>query len=93
MKIATARAGNVIGGGDFAEDRLIPDAFRAMETNTLLKLRAPHSVRPWQHVLAPLDGYIKLAEALCSTSKNYEEAWNFGPDPAESVTFYHLLKA
>ena len=93
VKIATARAGNVIGGGDCAEDRLIPDAFRAIETNTLLKLRAPNSVRPWQHVLAPLDGYMKLAEALCSTSKNYEEAWNFGPDPAESVTVLSLIKS
>ena len=93
VKIATARAGNVIGGGDWAEDRLIPDALRAIETNTPLKLRAPNSVRPWQHVLAPLDGYMRLAEALCSTSKDYEEAWNFGPDPTESVTVLSLIQS
>ena len=93
VKIATARAGNVIGGGDWAEDRLIPDAFRAIDTNTILKLRAPNSVRPWQHVLAPLDGYMRLAEALCSTSKNYEESWNFGPDSLDSLTVLSIIQS
>ena len=93
VKIATARAGNVIGGGDWAEDRLIPDAFRAIETNTPLMLRAPNSVRPWQHVLAPLDGYMKLAEALYSASKNYEGPWNFGPESLDSVTVLSLIQS
>ena len=83
-KIATARAGNVIGGGDFAPDRLIPDVIRAAEQNKTLEIRNPNSTRPWQHVLEPLSGYIKLAEMLCSENGNdFAEAWNFGPEPKD----------
>jgi CDP-glucose 4,6-dehydratase len=77
--IASARAGNVIGGGDWAKDRLIPDIFRAWQAHEPLKLRHPSSVRPWQHVLEPLRGYLMLAERLSASGASYSEAWNFGP--------------
>ncbi len=77
--IATARAGNVIGGGDRAENRLIPDFFRALENRNILQIRSPNSVRPWQHVLEPLSGYLTLAEALFNKGRVYAEPWNFGP--------------
>ena len=78
--VATARAGNVIGGGDWALDRLIPDAMRAASEGTDLRVRNPDSVRPWQHVLDPLCGYLELAENLCRDSERFSESWNFGPD-------------
>lgn len=77
--IATARAGNVIGGGDWSKDRLIPDILNAVNTNTPIQLRNPNAIRPWQHVLEPLHGYITLAEKLYSNGQNFSEAWNFGP--------------
>ena len=76
--VATARAGNVIGGGDRAADRIIPDIIRAYENNTPLEVRNSKSVRPWQHVLEPIFGYIKLASQV-NQSDNFEDAWNFGP--------------
>jgi CDP-glucose 4,6-dehydratase len=76
--VATARAGNVIGGGDFAADRLLPDAYRAIAGGTRLTLRRPEAVRPWQHVLEPLHGYLALAEALASGRARFD-AYNFGP--------------
>jgi CDP-glucose 4,6-dehydratase len=80
--IASARAGNVIGGGDWATDRLIPDCIRAFSANQPVVLRYPKAVRPWQHVLEPLSGYLELAERLVGDSgKRYATAWNFGPDP------------
>jgi len=79
-RLATARAGNVVGGGDWGEDRLVPDAVRAVETGAPLKLRSPHAVRPWQHVLSPLAGYLRLAEALSRDGgEEAARAWNFGP--------------
>jgi len=78
--VATARAGNVIGGGDFAEDRLIPDIIRAHSTNSTLTLRNPEATRPWQHVIDPLAGYILLAEKLSQDWETYSSAWNFGPN-------------
>ena len=78
--IATARAGNVIGGGDWAEDRLIPDILRAFESNKPVIIRNPHSTRPWQHVLEPLSGYLMLAENLYNNPINFSEGWNFGPN-------------
>ena len=79
-RLATARAGNVIGGGDWGEDRLVPDAVRAVETGKPLKIRNPRAVRPWQHVLSPLGGYLRLAEALSQGSgPQVARAWNFGP--------------
>ena len=85
LAIATARAGNVIGGGDWAEDRIVPDAMRAIAENQPIRVRNPNATRPWQHVLEPLGGYLRLAEALAAaqTSNNkpnpYCEAFNFGP--------------
>jgi len=85
--VASARAGNVIGGGDWAEDRLIPDLVRAAVAGKPLVLRYPKSTRPWQHVLEPLSGYLMLAERLWDDRARYAEAWNFGPrnDDARTV--------
>jgi CDP-glucose 4,6-dehydratase len=77
-RVASARAGNVIGGGDWGEDRLIPDIVRAASAGDPIRLRNPDAVRPWQHVLNPLSGYLSLAEALWG-SPDLSEAWNFGP--------------
>jgi CDP-glucose 4,6-dehydratase len=77
-RLATARAGNVIGGGDWGEDRLIPDAVRALAAGEPLRVRNPGAVRPWQHVLSPLAGYLRLAEELWRRS-DVARAWNFGP--------------
>lgn len=80
VALASARAGNVIGGGDWAEDRLIPDFIRAIVAGKELRVRSPHAIRPWQHVLEPLSGYIALAERLATEGTAYAEAWNFGPN-------------
>jgi len=85
LAIATARAGNVIGGGDWAEDRIVPDAMRALAAGQPVPVRSPNSTRPWQHVLEPLGGYMRLAEALAAAQAKkakpnpYCEAFNFGP--------------
>ena len=84
VRVATARAGNVIGGGDWARDRLLPDLVRARESGAPVVLRHPDAVRPWQHVLDPLAGYLTLAERL-HDSDDWATAWNFGPDDAHSV--------
>lgn len=85
--IASVRAGNVIGGGDWAEDRLVPDIIRSVLSKNLVHIRNPNSIRPWQHVLEPLDGYLVLAEKLFVSGAKYAEAWNFGPkeEDAKSV--------
>jgi CDP-glucose 4,6-dehydratase len=80
LAIATVRAGNVIGGGDWAEDRLVPDAIRSLSRGEPLRVRNPHSVRPWQHVLEPLAGYLMLANRLCTDGQKWSGAWNFGPN-------------
>ena len=77
--LASARAGNVIGGGDWAEDRLIPDILRAFEKGETVVIRNPEATRPWQHVLEPVSGYLLLAERMYSDGQNYAEGWNFGP--------------
>lgn len=77
--LASARAGNVIGGGDWAKDRLIPDFLRAIDAGATLKIRSPQSTRPWQHVLEPLSGYLQLAEHLFQKGNAFAEGWNFGP--------------
>jgi len=77
--VATGRAGNVIGGGDWADDRLVPDILRAFEKQNPVIIRNPLSTRPWQHVLEPLSGYLVLAERLYEDGDDYAEAWNFGP--------------
>jgi CDP-glucose 4,6-dehydratase len=84
VAIATARAGNVIGGGDWANDRLIPDVLRAIETGQSIKIRNPNATRPWQHVLDPLNGYLLLAEKLYIEGLAFAEAFNFGPTEEDS---------
>lgn len=79
VAIATARAGNVIGGGDFAQDRLVPDIIRSIMNNEKLSIRNPQAIRPWQHVMEPLYGYMTLAEKLYQEGPAYSGAWNFGP--------------
>lgn len=83
--IASVRAGNVIGGGDWSLDRIIPDCIRALEANKLIEIRSPQSVRPWEHVLEPLSGYMLLAKKMWEKPTEYCEGWNFGPE-AESVS-------
>jgi len=78
--LASARAGNVIGGGDWANDRLIPDIIRSLISDSDFTVRYPHALRPWQHVLEPLHGYLRLAESLYLSPTKYDEAWNFGPE-------------
>lgn len=82
--VASARAGNVFGGGDFAVDRIVPDAMRAFIGGHTLRVRNPNAIRPWQHVLDPLVGYLMLAERLC-TDHIFATGWNFGPDAGEAV--------
>jgi CDP-glucose 4,6-dehydratase len=84
VHMATTRAGNVVGGGDWAEDRLIPDIMKALMENRPPFIRYPHAIRPWQHVLEPLRGYLGLAEKLWHHGKNFTEAWNFGPNDEDS---------
>jgi CDP-glucose 4,6-dehydratase len=87
IAVASARAGNVIGGGDWAADRLVPDILRAFEKNQPVAIRNPHATRPWQHVLEPLSGYLSLAEHLYTQGQTHAEGWNFGPkdDDAQPV--------
>jgi CDP-glucose 4,6-dehydratase len=79
IALASARAGNVIGGGDWASDRLVPDILRAFERGQPVVIRNPGAIRPWQHVLEPLSGYLALAERLVAEGASWAEAWNFGP--------------
>jgi len=79
--LATARAGNVIGGGDWSEDRLIPDLIRALQQNQSLEVRSPQATRPWQHVLESLSGYLLLGQKLLMREQTFAQAWNFGPEP------------
>ena len=88
--IATARAGNVIGGGDWSEDRLIPDAMRAHTAQACLTIRSPQASRPWQHVLEPLAGYMVLTEQLCANS-SLTGGWNFGPQDSDVRTVVEVL--
>src|ERR1035437_3544523 len=89
-QLATARAGNVIGGGDWSEDRLIPDLVRSVETGKSLEIRSPAATRPWQHVLESLSGYLMLGQQLLAKNASFAQAWNFGPEregnrPVEQV--------
>jgi CDP-glucose 4,6-dehydratase len=86
VAVATARAGNVIGGGDWSEDRLVPDLLRALAAGEPVALRYPGAVRPWQHVLEPLAGYLLHAQALCVSPGTAPSALNFGPDPSAFLT-------
>ena len=82
--MATARAGNVIGGGDWAQDRVVPDCVRAWSKGKIAVIRNPRATRPWQHVLEPLRGYIAVAEALFEAGAANGEAWNFGPEQSDA---------
>lgn len=90
-KVASARAGNVIGGGDWSEDRLIPDAIKAFEANQPLKIRNPSATRPWQHVLEPLSGYLILAQALYENGLAYASGWNFGPRDEDNRSVQEVI--
>ena len=90
--IATARAGNVIGGGDWSEDRLLPDVFRSLIFGDKLEIRNPASIRPWQHVLEPLAGYLKLAQKLYEGEKSFSDAWNFGSEDADAKPVGWILE-
>ena len=92
IALASGRAGNVIGGGDWAADRLIPDFLRAMDAGKTLNIRSPQAVRPWQHVLEPLSGYLMLAEQLYSNGASFAEGWNFGPSDDDSRTVSWIIK-
>ena len=88
VAVATARSGNVIGGGDWSEDRILPDAIRALEQGAPVRVRNPASVRPWQHVLDPLAGYLALGVRLSAAGAEFCEPWNFGPD-SENLRAVH----
>lgn len=90
--IASARAGNVIGGGDWAEDRIVPDCIRALEKDETILLRNPHSTRPYQHVLEPLYGYLMLGMGLYNGKKELSGGWNFGPDTDSVISTQQLAK-
>ena len=93
IHLASVRAGNVIGGGDWGEDRLIPDFFRALNKKSFLNIRSPNSIRPWQHVLDPVCGYLKLGEKLLGKHGNkFAEAWNFGPNKKDTKDVLWIIK-
>jgi CDP-glucose 4,6-dehydratase len=87
---ATARAGNVIGGGDWAVDRIVPDCIRAIEKNETIQLRNPNSIRPWQHIMEVISGYLLLAAQLRDHPQKYAGSWNFGPATSEACTVHDL---
>jgi CDP-glucose 4,6-dehydratase len=92
-QVATARAGNVIGGGDYAEDRLIPDLVQSIFQSKPLEIRNPHAVRPWQHVLEPISGYLLLAEALFTDGGHkFAEGWNFGPRDQDCTSVGYVVE-
>lgn len=92
-KVASARAGNVIGGGDWSEDRLIPDAIKAFEASQTLMIRNPLATRPWQHVLEPLSGYLILAQSLYQDGEKYSSAWNFGPKDKDNRSVQDVINS
>jgi CDP-glucose 4,6-dehydratase len=92
VAIATARAGNIIGGGDWSKDRLVPDYLRACDQNVAVTLRNPNAVRPWQHVLAPVHGYLLLAKRLYEQGPEVQGAWNFGPYDQDIQTVHSIIE-
>ena len=93
FSLATARAGNVIGGGDWASDRLIPDCIRAINSNIPIEIRNPNAVRPWQHVLEPLSGYLLLGQNLLEEGAKFAEGFNFGPDENSVLSVEDVVKS
>ncbi len=92
LKIATARAGNVIGGGDYAPERLIPDILKSIVHHSDIELRYPNAIRPWQHVLEPLSGYMLLAQKLFQGDNSYAQAWNFAPNDSSNQSVQWVAK-
>lgn len=92
VALASARAGNVIGGGDWAADRLIPDIIKSFLEKRPVLIRSPHAIRPWQHVLEPLSGYLVLAKTLYEKGAEYAEGWNFGPEDADAKPVEWIVK-
>lgn len=92
IAVATARAGNVIGGGDWSVDRLIPDILNAFQNKQPVIIRNPNAIRPWQHVLEPLSGYLVLAERLYNNGQSFAEAWNFGPNDQDVQTVQWIVE-
>jgi CDP-glucose 4,6-dehydratase len=92
VALASARAGNVIGGGDWAEDRLVPDIFRSIDAGKPVKIRNPNAIRPWQHVLEPLCGYLLLAQKLYHEGSRFAEPWNFGPSDEDAKPVEWIVK-
>jgi CDP-glucose 4,6-dehydratase len=92
VSLASARAGNVIGGGDWAADRLLPDCFRTLQSGGKITVRNPHAIRPWQHVLDPLSGYLVLAEKLYTEGTPFAQGWNFGPDDGDGKTVEWIVE-
>ncbi len=92
LALASARAGNVIGGGDWANDRLIPDFIRAITSGREVQIRSPFAIRPWQHVLEPLSGYLKLAQLLYLEGTKYAQGWNLGPDDTDARNVEWITK-
>ena len=90
--IATVRAGNIIGGGDWGEYRLIPDCVKAISNNKTIKIRNPNSIRPWQHVLEPLSGYLFIGSLLLQGKKEFATGWNLGPDDKKIITVEEIVK-
>lgn len=90
--IASVRAGNVIGGGDWAKDRIIPDCIKALEEDKAIEIRSPKSIRPWEHVLEPLSGYLLLGQKLYNNPTLYAEGWNFGPELDSIVTVWDIAQ-
>lgn len=90
--LASVRAGNVIGGGDWAEDRLIPDLMRAYQSKQVLQIRNPKAIRPWQHVLEPLAGYLLLGQRLLEKNVHFATAWNFGPEETDAIAVENVLE-
>lgn len=93
VSLASVRAGNVIGGGDWALDRIIPDCIRALETTKVIDIRSPKAVRPWEHVLEPLSGYMLLAQKMWDNPTEYCEGWNFGPEADSVLTVWEVASA
>lgn len=93
VSLASVRAGNVIGGGDWSKDRIIPDCIRALETSKVVSIRSPKAVRPWEHVLEPLSGYMLLAQKMWSNPTEYCEGWNFGPEQESVMTVWDVASS
>jgi CDP-glucose 4,6-dehydratase len=92
VSLASVRAGNVIGGGDWAQDRILPDSVRSLMASQAIPVRRPDAIRPWQHVLEPLGGYLLLASRQWQDPAGLAEGWNFGPGSADSVTVREVVK-